>query len=129
MMPLLSRFAAAVLLSTVLVSGAQAQTQTETQPQPRLIGGPLANITVVQMTVAPLSEQSRACGFDGDLILDSFQQPLAEKGIIVQQAAHVWIQLQATTVRYEGDICISFIQARALQNTLEHRAQVRPNER
>lgn len=121
MMPLLCRFAAFVALLTVMVSGAQAQTltlpETEAQPQPRVIGGPLANITVVQMSVAPLSEQSRACGFDSALIMDSFQQPLAEKGIVVQQAAHVWVQLQATTVRYEGDICISFIEARALQNT------------
>jgi hypothetical protein len=49
--------------------------------------------------------------------MESFQQPLAQKGITVQRAAHVWIQLQTTTVRYEGDVCISYIEARAIQNT------------
>jgi hypothetical protein len=117
MIPLPCRLAAAVLLSTVLLSGAQAQTATEGQVQAPLIGGPLARIDVVQMTVAPLSDQSRGCGLESDLILDSFQLPLTQEGIVVQQAAHVWIQLQATTLRYEGDICISFIEARALQNT------------
>ncbi|MEQ8354573.1 MAG: hypothetical protein RH942_03475 [Kiloniellaceae bacterium] len=125
MLPLLSRLAAAVLLSTLLVSGASSRTlaQTQTQPdaavqvQPRVIGGPLANISVLQMSVAPLSEQSRYCGLDSNLILDSFRQPLAEQGIVVQQSAHVWIQLLATTVLYEGDICISYIEARAIQNT------------
>lgn len=121
MMPPLSRLAAAVLLSAALISGAgagaQAQSGTEVQAQPRVIGGPLANVNVVQMSVAPLSQQSLACGFDENLIMESFQQPLAEKGITVQRAAHVWIQLQATSVRYEGDVCISFIEARAIQNT------------
>ena len=119
MMPLLSRLAAAVLLSTALVSGAgaQAQSGSEAQPQTRVIGGPLAKVNVVQMSVAPLSDQAKACGFDSQLILDSFEQPLTEQGIVVQQAAHVWIQLQTTTVRYEGDICISYIEARAVQNT------------
>ena len=119
MMPLLSRLAAAVLLSTALVSGAEAQAQsgTDAQPQSRVIGGPLANVNVVQMSVAPLSDQAKGCGLDSNLILDSFKQPLAEQGIVVQRAAHVWIQLQATTLRYEGDICISYIEARAIQNT------------
>lgn len=120
MMPPLSRLAAA-LLSTLLIAGvgtqARAQSEAEGQAQPRVIGGPLANVDVVQMSVAPLSEQSLGCGFDTNLILDSFQQPLAEKGITVQRAAHVWIQLQATTLRYESDVCISFIEARAIQNT------------
>lgn len=121
MKPLLSRFTAVAILSAVLISGAgtavQAQTSTEAQPQTRVIGGPLADVQVVQMSVAPLSEQARACGFDSQMILDSFRQPLSEKGIVVQEAAHVWLQLQTTTVRYEGDICISYIEARALENT------------
>jgi hypothetical protein len=117
MMPQLIRLAAAVLVSTVLASAAQAQTATEPQSRTRLIGGPLANINVVQMSVAPLSEQSRSCGFDSSLILDSFKQPLENEGIVIQRAAHVWIQLQVTTVRYETDICISYIEARAVQNT------------
>jgi hypothetical protein len=117
MMPQLSRIAAAVLLSTVLVSAAQAQTAIEPQSQTRLIGGPLANINVVQMSVAPLSEQSRGCGLDSDIILESFRQPLEQRGIVVQRAAHVWLQMQATTLRYEGDVCISYIEARAIQNT------------
>src|SRR3546814_6693651 len=69
------------------------------------------------MSVAPLSDQARACGLEGSLILDSFKQPLGEKGIVVQQSAHVWIQLQANTLRYEGDACITYIEARAVQNT------------
>jgi hypothetical protein len=115
MKPLFCRFAAAVLFSMAL--GTAASAQTEIQPQARVIGGPLAGINVLQMTVAPLSDQSRACGLDAGLIQDSFQQPIAEKGIVVQQSAHVWIQLQATTLRYEGDICITYIEALALQNT------------
>ena len=115
MKPLLSCLAAAVLTATALVSGAEAQ--TDVQPQPRVIGGPLAAVNVVQMSVAPLSELARACGLDSDLILDSFKQPLAEKGIVVQQSAHVWIQLKATTLRYQGDICITYIEALAIQNT------------
>ncbi|MEO3430644.1 hypothetical protein AAFN88_17455 [Pelagibius sp. CAU 1746] len=121
MMPTLSRLAAAFLLSAVLtpamVTGGWAQSGTDAPAQPRVIGGPLANVNVVQMSVAPLSPQSLACGFDENLIVDSFQQPLAEKGITVQRAAHVWIQLQATSLRYEGDVCISYIEARAIQNT------------
>jgi len=111
----LVRCLAAVLLSLAPVSAALAQ--TETQPQSRVIGGPLAAVNVVQMSVAPLSEPARGCGLDAGVILDSFMQPLTEKGIVVQQAAHVWIQLQATTLRYEGDICITYIEARAIQNT------------
>ncbi|GAB4394454.1 MAG: hypothetical protein Tsb0032_19750 [Kiloniellaceae bacterium] len=123
MPPLFSRLAAAALVSAALVSGsgaqaqAQAQSGSEAQAQPRVIGGPLANVEVVQMSVAPLSDHARLCGFDSNLILESFQQPLTEQGIVVQQAAHVWIQLQTTTVHYEGDICISYIEARAIQNT------------
>ena len=117
----LARFAAAVLLSTALGTAAAgevlAQTGTVLQPPARVIGGPLANVNVVQMSVAPLSDPSHVCGFEQNLILESFAQPLREQGIVVQQAAHVWIQLQATTVRYESDICISYIEARALQNT------------
>ena len=121
MKPQLTRLAGAVLLSTVLVSGVPgptlAQTATETPSLSPAIGGPLANVTVVQMSVAPLSEQSRGCGFDSNLVLDSFQQPLTERGIVVQRAAHVWIQLQVTTLRYDSDICISYIEARAVQNS------------
>lgn len=115
MKPLLCRLATAVLLSMAAVAAAGHQTAAEAQTP--VIGGPLANVNVVQMTVAPLSDQSRGCGLDSKLILDSFQQPLTEKGIVIQQAAHVWIQLTATTLRYEGDICISYIQAQAIQNT------------
>ena len=114
MKPLLSCFAAA-LLASALVSAAAAQ--TETQPQPRVIGGPLAGINVVQMSVAPLSEAAKGCGLDANLILDSFKEPLAQKGIIVQEAAHIWIQLKATSLRYDNDICISYIDAAAVQNT------------
>lgn len=120
MKPLLSRLTAAVLLSAALISGGEsaAQTQSETgvQVPQRVIGGPLANVNVVQMSVAPLSEQSLACGFDENLILESFQQPLTQNGITVQRAAHVWLQMQVTTLRYEADICISYIEARAVQN-------------
>ena len=121
MTPLLCRLAAAVLLSTAALAAAgfqtAAQAQTPAQTQTRVIGGPLANVNVVQMTVAPLSDQSRGCGLESDLILDSFQQPLTEKGIVIQQAAHVWIQLTAVSLRYDGDICITNIEARAVQNT------------
>ena len=115
----LFRCLAAALLSALMVSAAPGQTeaQTETQPQPRVIGGPLAGIDVLQMTVAPLSDQARACGLDPDLIFDSFRQPLAEKGLVIQEAAHVWLQLKATSLRYEGDVCITYIEALALQNT------------
>jgi hypothetical protein len=71
----------------------------------------------VQVTVAPLSEQSRNCGMDSNLILDSFKMPLAQQGIVVQQSAHVWIQLKATTLRYDADICITHVEAVAVQNT------------
>lgn len=114
MKPLLSCLAAA-LLSVALLSAAEAQ--TEIQPQSRVIGGPLAGVNVLQMSVAPLSDQARGCGLDPDLILDSFRQPLTEKGIVVQRSAHVWVQLKATTLRYEGDICITYIEALAVQNT------------
>lgn len=133
MKPLPSRLAAAVLLSAALMFGgeAEAQAQSESQAQSgsqtqgdsgmqtptRVIGGPLANVQVVQMSVAPLSDPSRSCGFDSDQIMGAFQQPLAQQGIVVQRAAHVWIQMQVTTVRYEGDVCISYIEARAVQNT------------
>lgn len=119
MKPLFSRLAAAVVFTVALASaaGAQTSTGTELQPQTRVIGGPLAAVNVLQMSVAPLSDQARACGLESDLILDSFGQPLSEKGIVVQRAAHVWIQLQATTVRYEGDVCITYIEALAVQNT------------
>lgn len=121
MKPLLPRLAAAALLSVTLAAGAQAQTTGESgtteAPASRVIGGPLANVNVVQMSVAPLSEASQGCGFQEDLILESFEQPLGEKGITVQRSAHIWVQMEATTLRYEGDICISYIKARALQNT------------
>jgi hypothetical protein len=115
MMPLFSRIAAVAVLSAALLSTAQAQVTV--QPENRVIGGPLANVDVVQMTVAPLSEQSRSCGMDSNLILESFMAPLTEAGIVVQQAAHVWIQLKATTLRYEADICITHVEALAVQNT------------
>src|SRR3546814_828804 len=114
---------AAVLLSVAWASAAQGQSgsqagaDTGTPAPARVIGGPLAGIDVLQMSVAPLSDQARACGLEGSLILDSFKQPLGEKGIVVQQSAHVWIQLQATTLRYEGDACIPYIEARAVPNT------------
>jgi hypothetical protein len=114
MKPLLSCLAA-VLLSTALASVAGAQ--TEVQPQAPMIGGPLAAVNVVQMSVAPLSEQGLGCGLDANLILDSFQQPFTEKGIVVQESAHVWVQLKTTTLRYEGDVCITYIEALAVQNT------------
>ena len=116
MNPLLVCLAAA-LLSVALAPAAGAQTESPAQPQTRVIGGPLAGVNVLQMSVAPLSEQARACGLEANLILDSFKQPLAEKGIVVQQSAHVWVQLQATTVRYEADACITYIEALAVQNT------------
>lgn len=114
MKPLFSCLAA-LLLSAGVVSAAAAQ--TEPQPQTRVIGGPLAGINVLQMSVAPLSEQARACGLEPNLILDSFKQPLAEKGLVVQESAHVWLQLQATSLRYDGDLCITYIEALAVQNT------------
>lgn len=118
---LLSRLAAAVLLSAALLpvgeAEVRAQDETDVQAPSRVIGGPLANVNVVQMSVAPLSQDAQSCGFDSDLILDSFRQPLVDAGITVQRAAHVWLQLQVTTLRYEGDICISYIEARAVQNT------------
>lgn len=114
-MKLLLSCLAAALLSVVLVSAAGAQ--TETPPETRVIGGPLAGVNVLQMSVAPLSDQARGCGLEANLILDSVEQPLTEKGIVVQESAHVWIQLQATTLRYEGDICITYIEALAVQNT------------
>ena len=119
MKPLFSRLAVAVLFTMALAGTAEAQTTTgtEVQPQTRVIGGPLAGINVVQLSVAPLSDQAKGCGLDSNLILDSFNQPLLEKGIIAQEAAHIWIQLKATTLRYEGDICITYIEALALQNT------------
>src|SRR5690606_15312474 len=103
------------LLSLALGSAAAAQ--TETAPPPRVIGGPLAGVNVLQMSLAPLSEQAPGCGLEANLILDSFKQPLAEKNIVIQESAHVWIQLQATTLRYTGDVCITYIEALAVQNT------------
>lgn len=119
MKPLLSCLAA-LLLSATPVTAAVAQTtgaQSSTEPQARVIGGPLAGVNVLQISVAPLSDQARACGLEPNLILESFKQPLSEKGIVVQQSAHVWIQLQATTIRYEGEVCITDIEALAVQNT------------
>jgi hypothetical protein len=121
MKPQFARFAAAALLTMALAGGAQAQTtgQPETMEAPatRIIGGPLANVKVVQMSVAPLSEASRTCGFQESLIIDSFQEPLAQEGITVQRSAHIWLQLEVTTLRYDANICISYMTARALQNT------------
>lgn len=114
-MKLLPSCLAAALLSLALGSAAAAQ--TETGPPPRVIGGPLAGVNVLQMSLAPLSEQARGCGLEANLILDSFKQPLAEKNIVIQESAHVWIQLQATTLRYTGDVCITYIEALAVQNT------------
>jgi hypothetical protein len=108
---------AALLLSVALAPAAWAQTQAPAQPQTRVIGGPLAGVDVLQMSLAPLSDQARACGLESNIILESFKQPLTEKGIVIQQSAHVWVQLQATTVRYEGDVCITYIDALAVQNT------------
>lgn len=118
MKPLFSCLAAA-LLSVALVSAPHgpAEAQSETQPQTRVIGGPLAGIDVLQMSVAPLSDQARACGLDSNVILDSFRQPLTEKGLVIQESAHVWLQLKATSLRYEGDVCITYIEALAVQNT------------
>src|SRR3546814_12299221 len=98
---------AAALLSLALVSAAVAQ--TETSPQPRVIGGPLAGVNVLQMSLAPLSEQARGCGLEPNLILDSFKQPLAAKNIVIQESAHVWIQLQATPMRYPADVSPTYI--------------------
>jgi len=120
MKPLFSRLAAALLIATAVYAAAPAQetvAQTTAPAPVRVIGGPLAAVNVVQMSVAPLSDASRGCGLDADMILDSFKQPLTEKGIVVQQSAHVWIQLQATTLRYADDVCVSYIEARAIQNT------------
>jgi hypothetical protein len=113
----LPRCLAALLLSVALAPAAGAQTQAPAQPQTRVIGGPLAGVDVLQMSLAPLSDQARACGLESNIILESFKQPLTEKGIVIQQSAHVWVQLQATTVRYEGDVCITYIEALAVQNT------------
>lgn len=118
MKPLLSCLAAGLLSATLASAAAQTTgAQTTTGAPTRIIGGPLAAVDVLQMSVAPLSDQARACGLEPNLILESFKQPLGEKGIVVQQSAHVWIQLQATTLRYEGDICITDIEALAVQNT------------
>ena len=117
MKPLLSRLAAAVLFSAAVLAAPLHTAQAQTTVPARVIGGPLAGVNVVQMSAAPLSDQSRGCGLESNLILDSFQQPLTEKGIVIQESAHVWIQLQATTLRYEGDIRITYIEARAIQNT------------
>lgn len=117
MKPLPSRLAVAAVLAAVAVAAPLQTTVAQTMAPTRVIGGPLAAVNVVQMSVAPLSDQSRGCGLDAELIVDSFQQPLTERGIVIQQSAHVWIQLQATTLRYEGDICISYVEARAIQNT------------
>jgi len=111
---------AVLLLSATLTTTAVAQTTgapSATEPPARVIGGPLAGVNVLQMSVAPLSDQARACGLEPNLIMESFRQPLTEKGIVVQQSAHVWIPLQATTIRYEGDVCITDIEALAVQNT------------
>src|SRR3546814_15043996 len=91
---------AAALLSLALASAAVAQ--TETSPQPRVIGGPLARADVLQMSLAPLSEQARACGLEPNLIPDSFKPPLTEKNIVIQEAAHVWHPLPAPTPPYTG---------------------------
>src|SRR3546814_9695541 len=114
---------AVVLLAGACASASQGQAggragaDAGTPAPAGVSGGPLAGIDVLQMSVAPLSDQARACGLEGSRILDSFKQPLGEKGIVVQQSAHVWIQLQATTLRYEVDACITYIEARAVQNT------------
>src|SRR3546814_13173450 len=113
---------AAVLLSVAWASAAQGQSgsqagaDTGTPAPARVIGGPLAGIDVLQMSVAPLSDQARACGLEGSLILDSFQQTLGAKGIVVQQAAHGWVQVQATPLRDEGEACITPHEARAVTN-------------
>src|SRR3546814_8560436 len=68
---------AAVLLSVAWASAAQGQSgsqagaDTGTPAPARVIGGPLAGIDVLQMSVAPLSDQARACGLEGSIILDS----------------------------------------------------------
>src|SRR3546814_4714458 len=62
---------AAVLLSVAWASAAQGQSgsqagaDTGTPAPARVIGGPLAGIDVLQMSVAPLSDQARACGLEG----------------------------------------------------------------
>src|SRR3546814_19195287 len=106
---------AAALLSLALASAAVAQ--TETSPQPRVIGGPLAGVDVLQMSLAPLSEQARACGLGPNLILDSFKQPLKEQNIVLHEAAHVWPQLQATPPRSPGGACLPYTTTPAVHNT------------
>src|SRR3546814_12928648 len=105
---------AAALLSLALASAAVAQ--TETSPQPRVIGGPLAGVDVLQMSLAPLSEQARACGLEPNPIPDSFKQPPTEKNIVLQESAHVWHQLQATNLRHHGDVRLTYIQDPAVEN-------------
>src|SRR3546814_12573469 len=100
---------AAVLLSVAWASAAQGQSgsqagaDTGTPAPARVIGGPLAGIDVLQMSVAPLSDQARACGLEGSLILDSFKQPLGEKGIVVQQRSEE---------RRVGQGCVSTCRSR-----------------
>src|SRR3546814_13721734 len=77
---------AAVLLSVAWASAAQGQSgsqagaDTGTPAPARVIGGPLAGIDVLQMSVAPLRDQARACGLEGSLTLHPSNTPPGGKG-------------------------------------------------
>src|SRR3546814_20808998 len=96
---------AAVLLSVAWASAAQGQSgsqagaDTGTPAPARVIGGPLAGIDVLQMSVAPLSDQARPCGQEGSLILASLKHHLGEEGIVVHSAPHTGFTLNPTTTR------------------------------
>ncbi|CAN0455661.1 unnamed protein product, partial [Ectocarpus fasciculatus] len=79
--------------------------------------GPLAGVAVLQLVVAPLSDESARCGLQADLVKESFQQPLTTEGLGLQKSAHVRIIVKATTVIYTETTCISNIEASAVQNT------------
>ena len=115
MMSLSARLATAACLLVLFLSPAAAQSESPAPAEPT--GAPLAGATVMQLSVAPLSAESQRCGLQADLIRDSFQQPLAAEGIGIQASAHLRIVVKATTVVYQETVCISNIEATALQTT------------
>ncbi|WP_422366041.1 hypothetical protein [Pelagibius sp.] len=115
MILLLPRLMTAALILTVFAATAQAQSDTPAPAGPS--GGPLAGVSVLQLVVAPLSADSATCGLEAGLVEESFQQPLKLENIGLQKSAHVRIIVKATSVVYQDNVCISNIEAVAVQNT------------
>lgn len=115
MTALLSRLVLIALFFSFCAAPAEAQTQEQEPEAP--FGGPLAGVQVMQLSIAPLSDESARCGVQANSIRTIFEQPLTASGIVMQKSAHFRAIVKVTTGIYQENICISNIEASVVQTT------------